>query len=215
MKPCKPGASCIPTRAAATTPSSNWISTCSRPQLTWGTNPGQVIGLGESAAGARYIHQRQRARCAGQGVCLHGPCGPGSASRGWRLTACSIGSMYQRPAVRPDRRSACSQGPQGRRVRPGDGGAGLHDSAARGRSHGAGQSLPGRRFLNGATPAAPCAGGHECRPGRRRRTLRRHFQPQFRSAARGRAPAPTWPARASAAAAAIAGVIVDHRTLES
>ncbi len=119
------------------------------PMVTWGTNPGMVVGGDRRGPGAA-VPSRTSARCTTWGS------RPGRRSRRSSSTVCSSA-----PARTPGSATCAPprrwSGPPGRRRRLRDGGAGVGPGQGAGRARGPRRRLPGGRALTGAAPAARCA----------------------------------------------------------
>ena len=167
------------------------------PQVTWGTNPGQVTGIGGDVPDPAELQQSSRPQGGRAAALEYMGLKPGAPidrhagrSRVHRL-------LHQRP----DRRPAGGRGrgprpPRGRR-RAGHGRARQRTGQAAGRGRGAGQDLHGRRLrvARGRLQHVP---GHESRQARAGPALRLDQQPQLRGpAGQGRPHAPglrpPWP----------------------
>ena len=116
------------------------------PQITWGTDPSQTVGISDRVPDPSSDPNRRDAfesALALYGLeARHGARGASGQSRVHRL-------LHQRAAARPAGCGRHRARAQGRRRRGGDGRAGLFDREARGGGKGSRQGVPRRRLLLG------------------------------------------------------------------
>ena len=182
------------------------------PQITWGTDPSQVVGISgrvPESAGDRS----EPARRGGKRVRLYGPQArnaarrPAGQSRLHRL-------LHQQPAAGPRSRRRRGARTARCRGRCRHGGARLVHREARGGGGRARSRVPRRRLLLGRIRLLDVR-RRQRRPRRARRALRLDHQPQFRKSPGRRKCARILASPATAAATAIAGRIADVRQLLS
>ena len=138
------GASCAPTTTRCSTPRSHIDADALTPFVTWGTNPGQGLPLGERGARPGRDRRRERARRRREGAGLHGPDGGHAAARDRRRHRVRR-LVHQRPHRGPARGRRDHRRPPGGRRRADAGGARLDAGAVPGR---------GRRASTRSSPTA-------------------------------------------------------------
>ena len=157
--PSSAGARCRPTRARRSTPRSPSTPPRSVPQVTWGTNPGQVVPVTGRVPDPADARRPGRPRGGRARARLHGA-RAGHGDRGHRRsTACSSAparTRASRTCARPPRWSRGRQVAATVRamVVPGS-----HAGEGAGRAGGPRRGLQARPGSSGARPAARCASG--------------------------------------------------------
>ena len=146
------------------------------PQITWGTDPSQVVGISgrvpDPASDPEPARdRRRRARLHGP-YARHAARGPADQPRVHRL-------LHQCAAARPRGRRRRGARAACRRRRGRAGGAGLVVREARGRGQGPRQGVPRRRLCLGRIRLLDVR-RRQWRPRRAGRAHRLHHQPQFR-----------------------------------
>ena len=141
------------------------------PQVSWGTNPGQVVPI--TGVGARAGRRGRRARAQ-----LHGPAPRnGDAGRAHRPRVPRL--VHQRPSHRPARGGRCRARAPRRRARARDGRAGLDGGQGGGGGRGSRSRLR-RRRVRVAQRRLLDVPRHEPRHPAAGRALRLDQQPQLR-----------------------------------
>ena len=188
------GASCAPTPARRSTARSTSTRPRCRPQVTWGTNPGDGRRRSPSAV------PRAAGRAATSARCSYMALEPGTPIAGDPLDRVFIGSCTNSPHRRPARRRRGRQGPQGGRRRRRDGRPGLPAGAsAQAEAEGLDEVFRAAGFDWRSAGCSMCLGMNPdiARAGR---ALRLDLEPQLRGAPGPRRPhaprlARRWPPR--------------------